>query len=38
MSKQRAEIEWTRTFVKRLQDGAYSFQGEPGFPQSDNQG
>jgi DNA-binding PadR family transcriptional regulator len=31
MSKQRAEIEWTRTLVKRLQDGSYSFQGDPTF-------
>lgn len=32
MTKQRAEIDWTRAFAKRLQDGAYVFAGEPGFP------
>ncbi|HEU5267425.1 MAG TPA: PadR family transcriptional regulator [Jatrophihabitans sp.] len=32
MSKQRAEIDWTRSFVRRLQDGKYIFVGEPGFP------
>jgi DNA-binding PadR family transcriptional regulator len=28
----RAELEWTRTFQKRVRDGAYRFEGEPGFP------
>jgi DNA-binding PadR family transcriptional regulator len=32
MTKQRAEIDWTRAFVKRLQEGKYAFVGEPGFP------
>lgn len=28
----RAELEWTRGFQKRVRDGAYRFEGEPGFP------
>jgi hypothetical protein len=28
----RAEIEWTKGLRKRLRDGAYTFAGEPGFP------
>jgi DNA-binding PadR family transcriptional regulator len=34
MSKQRAEIDWTRALVKRLQDGKYRFFDEPGFLES----
>lgn len=28
----RAELEWTRAFQKRVREGAYRFEGEPGFP------
>ena len=28
----RAELEWTKGLRKRLRDGAYTFAGEPGFP------
>lgn len=31
-SRTRAEIDWTRTFQKRLRDGAYTFSGEGAFP------
>jgi DNA-binding PadR family transcriptional regulator len=29
----RAELEWTRAFQKRVREGAYRFEGEPGFPE-----
>jgi DNA-binding PadR family transcriptional regulator len=32
-SRTRAEIDWTRSLVKRLRDGAYRFNGEVGFPE-----
>ncbi|HJQ43197.1 MAG TPA: PadR family transcriptional regulator [Jatrophihabitantaceae bacterium] len=32
-SRTRAELDWTRGFVKRLRAGAYTFAGEPGFPE-----
>lgn len=32
-ARTRAEIDWTRRFVKRVQDGAYQFAGDPGFPE-----
>ncbi len=35
MSKQRAEIDWTRGLMKRLQDGKYRFVDEPGFLESE---
>jgi DNA-binding PadR family transcriptional regulator len=28
----RGELEWTRAFQKRVREGAYRFEGEPGFP------
>jgi DNA-binding PadR family transcriptional regulator len=31
-ARTRAEIEWTRSFQKRLRAGAYTFSGEDGFP------
>jgi len=30
-SRARSELEWTRTFQRRLRDGHYAFAGEPGF-------
>lgn len=30
VARARAELEWTRSFAKRLRDGAYRFAGEPG--------
>lgn len=32
-AKMRAEVEWTRSFQKRLRDGAYRFSGEGDFPE-----
>lgn len=31
MARNRAEIEWAKTLVRRLRDGEYHFVGEPGF-------
>lgn len=31
-ARDRAELEWTRAFLRRLREGAYHFTGEPGFP------
>src|SRR3954452_18796643 len=31
-ARTRAELEWSRAFQRRLREGAYSFAGEPGFP------
>jgi DNA-binding PadR family transcriptional regulator len=31
-AKMRAELEWTRSFQKRMRDGAYTFSGERDFP------
>jgi len=30
--KIRAELDWTRSFQRRVRDGAYTFTGEDGFP------
>jgi DNA-binding PadR family transcriptional regulator len=32
-ARTRAELEWTRSFHKRVREGAYVFVGEPGFPE-----
>ena len=32
-ARARADIEWARTFQKRLRDGQYTFMGEPGAPE-----
>lgn len=32
-AKMRAELEWTRAFHTRVRAGAYTFAGEPGFPE-----
>jgi DNA-binding PadR family transcriptional regulator len=31
-ARTRAELEWARTFQKRVRDGAYQFVDDPGFP------
>jgi hypothetical protein len=31
-SRTRAELDWTRSLLKRLRDGRYRFSGDEGFP------
>jgi len=34
VAKTKGELDWARAFQRRLRDGAYTFEGEPGFPGS----
>lgn len=33
LSRATGEIEWSRTFIRHLKDGRYTFPGEPGHPE-----